>query len=148
MSTGFQVRAATPEDAATIALHRYPGEVGEHLAVYAAWLPGVMSGGRYFGWLAQQGGRVVGGAGLLLLDWQPSRTEAVPVRGRVVNVFVEAEFRRQGLARRLLLGVLEEARRMGVPGVGLSASSDGRPLYASLGFLPSVGEMFLEIDIL
>ncbi len=144
MKTGLQVRAATPADAEIIASHRYPGEVGEHLAVYAAWLPGVMSGGRYLGWLAEEGGRVIGGAGLLVLDWQPSRTEASPVRGRVVNVFVEPEFRRQGLARHLLLGVLDEARRLGVPGIGLSATAEGRPLYASLGFRASVGEMYLE----
>ncbi|WP_407570811.1 GNAT family N-acetyltransferase [Deinococcus altitudinis] len=145
MNTGIQIRAANPKDAATIALHRYPGEKGEHLAVYAAWLPGVMSRGSYVGWLAKEGHRVIGGAGLLLLDWQPSRTEASPIRGRVVNVFVEPEFRRQGVARRLLLGVLDEARRLGVPGVGLSTSAEGRPLYASLGFGASVDEMYLEM---
>ncbi|MGY2892018.1 GNAT family N-acetyltransferase [Deinococcus sp. UYEF24] len=145
MNTGLQIRVATLEDAATIALHRYPGETGDHLAVYAGWLPGVMSRGQYLGWLAEEEGRVIGGAGLLLLEWQPSRTEASPLRGRVVNVYVEPEFRRQGVARRLLLGVLDEARRLGVPGVGLSASGEGRPLYAALGFSASVGEMYLEL---
>ncbi|WP_407539503.1 GNAT family N-acetyltransferase [Deinococcus radiomollis] len=63
----------------------------------------------------------------------------------MVNVFVELEFRRQGVARRLLLGVLGEARRLGVPGIGLSASAEGRPFYASLGFGASADEMYLEM---
>ena len=140
-----QIRVAGPEDAATIARHRYPGESGEHLAVYADWLPGVMSGGRYLGWLAVKGGRVIGGVGLLLLHWQPSRTDPDPIRGRVVNVFVEPEYRRQGVARALLQAMLTEARsrRLGV--LNLGSSVEGRKLYASLGFQASETEMWLRL---
>jgi GNAT superfamily N-acetyltransferase len=145
VSADLQIRVATPEDAAVVAGHRYPGEVGEHLAVYAAWLPGVMAEGRYFGWLAVQGERVVAGAGLLIVPWQPSRTDPRPVRGRAVNVFVEPGFRRRGVARSLLIGVLAEARRLEMPGVGLSATAQGRSLYVSLGFRDSVGELYLEL---
>ncbi|WP_310582328.1 GNAT family N-acetyltransferase [Deinococcus sp.] len=138
------IRKAGPEDAATIARHRYPGESGEHLAVYADWVPGVMSEGRYLGWLAVRGGRVIGGAGLLLY-WQPSREGPNPVRGRVVNVFVEAEFRRQGVARELLQALLTEARsrRLGV--LNLGSSLEGRNLYASLGFQASETEMTMRL---
>ena len=139
------IRRAGPEDAATIARHRYPGESGEHLAVYADWLPGVMSEGRYLGWLAVQGKRVIGGAGLLLLHWQPSRTDPNPIRGRVVNVFVEPEFRRRGVARELLGALLTEARsrRLGV--LNLGSSAEGRNLYASFGFQASETEMWLSL---
>ena len=138
------IRKAGPEDAATIARHRYPGESGEHLAVYADWVPGVMSEGRYLGWLAVRGGRAIGGAGLLLY-WQPSREGPNPVRGRVVNVFVEAEFRRQGVARELLQALLTEARsrRLGV--LNLGSSAEGRGLYNSLGFQASETEMWLSL---
>ena len=141
----IQIWVAGPADAATIARHRYPGESGEHLAVYADWLPGVMSEGRYLGWLAVQGKRVIGGAGLLLLHWQPSRTDSNPLRGRVVNVFVEAEFRRKGVARELLRALLTEARsrRLGV--LNLGSSAEGRGLYNSLGFQASETEMWLSL---
>jgi GNAT superfamily N-acetyltransferase len=140
------LRTAEPGDAATIARHRYPGEMGEHLGVYASWLPGVMSDKRYLGWLAEHGGQVVGGVGLLMLDWQPTRIEPDPLRGRVVNVFVEAEFRRQGVADRLMKVLLDEerSRRLGV--LNLGSSPEGRSLYASLGFQASQTEMWLRLD--
>ena len=137
---------AGPEDAATIACHRYPGESGEHLAVYADWLPRAMSDGRHLGWLAVRGGRMIGGAGLLLPHWQPSRTDPNPVRGRVVNVFVKAEFRWQGVARELLQTPLTEARsrRLGV--LNLGSSVEGRNLYVPPGFQASEAEMLLHLN--
>ena len=140
------MRVVGPEDAATIACHRYPGESGEHLAVYADWLPGVMSEGRYLGWLAVNGGRVIGGAGLLLLHWQPSRTDPNPIRGRVVNVFVEPEFRRQGMARELLQTLLHEARSRRLGALNLGSSAEGRSLYVSFGFQASESEMILRLN--
>ena len=105
-----------------------------------------MSDGRYLGWLAVRGGQVIGGAGLLLLYWQPSREGPNPVRGRVVNVFVEAEFRRQGVARELLRTLLTEARsrRLGV--LSLGSSVEGRNLYVLLGFQASEAEMLLHLN--
>ena len=105
-----------------------------------------MSDGRYLGWLAVRGGWVIGGAGLLLLHWQPSRTDPNPIRGRVVNVFVEAEFRRQGVARELLQTLLTEARsrRLGV--LSLGSSVEGRNLYVLLGFQASEAEMLLHLN--
>ena len=127
MTAGVQIRPATPEDAATTVRHRYPGEVGDHLAVYEAWLPGALASGIYLGWLAQLGGRVIGGAGLMLLRWGPGR-------GRVRNVFVEPEYRRQGVAQQLLQVVLAQARTRGLGVVNLGTSAEGRALYVSLGF--------------
>ena len=144
--TVTQIRVAGPEDAATIACHRYPSESGEHLAVYADWVPGTMSQGRYLGWLAVQGGRVIGGAGLLLLHWQPSREGPNPIRGRVVNVFVEPEHRRQGVARALLQTLLTEARNLQLGVLNLGSSAEGRDLYASFGFLASESEMTLHLN--
>lgn len=105
-----------------------------------------MSEGRYLGWLAIQGERVIGGAGLLLLQWQPSRTDANPIRGRVVNVFVEPDFRRQGVARELLMTLLTEARRRRLSVLKLGSSVEGRSLYASLGFQASKTEMILHLN--
>ncbi|WP_424952098.1 GNAT family N-acetyltransferase [Deinococcus sp.] len=140
-----QIRAARLEDAGIITRHRYPGEMGEHLAVYEDWLPTVFIGGVYLGWLAQSDGRVIGGAGLLLINWQPSRTDPHPLRGRVVNVFVEPDFRGRGVARSLMQTALAEARRLGLSTLNLGTSEQGRPLYASLGFQAAATEMWLKI---
>ena len=55
----------------------------------------------------------------------------------MVNVYTEPEFRRQGIARRLLTTMLEWAAQNGVDSVILHATDAARPLYASLGFEPT-----------
>ena len=144
----MHVRAATPDDAHLITGHRYAGETGEHLAAYEAWLPGAFASGVYLGWLAEEDGRVIGGAGLTLLHWGPGRDDPQPVRGRVSNVFVEPEYRRQGVARLLMGVMLAEARARGLGMLNLGTSAEGRELYTSLGFRASDTEMWLRLDSL
>ena len=148
MSARVQIRPATAEDAPIIVCHRYPGETGEHLTVYEGWLPGAFASGICLGWLAELGGRVIGGAGLMLLHWGPGRDDPQPIRGRVSNVFVEPEYRRQGVARTLMQVVLAEARARGLRILNLGTSSEGRELYASLGFQASDTELWLRLDSL
>ena len=53
------------------------------------------------------------------------------------SLAVLSEYRRQGIARRLLLATKERANRMGLPCVGLLVDKDnpvGEALYASVGF--------------
>ena len=53
------------------------------------------------------------------------------------SLAVLPEYRRQGIARRLLLATKERASRMGLPCVGLLVDKDnpvGEALYASVGF--------------
>jgi GNAT superfamily N-acetyltransferase len=45
------------------------------------------------------------------------------------------EYRRQGLAKRLVQDALVAAERMGIHTVKLDATDEGRPLYESLGFI-------------
>jgi ribosomal protein S18 acetylase RimI-like enzyme len=56
--------------------------------------------------------------------------------GVIGNVVVDAEFRRRGLARITTSTALEWLRGRQVSTVLLDATSDGRPLYTQLGFLP------------
>jgi GNAT superfamily N-acetyltransferase len=58
-------------------------------------------------------------------------------RARLARVIVAPGRRRQGLGRALLEAILDEARRLGYPGVELavySGNEAARQLYASLGF--------------
>ncbi|GGQ93182.1 GNAT family N-acetyltransferase [Deinococcus ruber] len=142
--TAWTLRPATVEDVQHIARHRYPGESGEHLKVYAAWLTGAFA--MYSGVLAEHEGQVIGAAGLLRLNWGPRRGEPGPLQGRVVNVLVEAPFRRRGLARQLVCGVLETARLEGLGVVALGTSEMARGLYAELGFQVSATEMTLHLN--
>jgi GNAT superfamily N-acetyltransferase len=60
----------------------------------------------------------------------------------VVNVFVEPTHRRRGLARRLMLAILDWCREERIGRVALHPTDAARPLYASLGFAAS-GEMIV-----
>ena len=55
----------------------------------------------------------------------------------VLNVYTEPAFRRHGLARALMLDLLDWARSSGLDSLVLHATPDGRPLYEALGFAPT-----------
>lgn len=137
------VRQATPADGVVIARHRYPELVHDHEAVttYATWAAQALDRGTYLGWLAEQQGDVVGGCGLVLLEWGPTRDDPSPWRGRIVNVFTAPVVRRQGVARRLLEHALEEAWRRGLRTLSLGTTEMARGLYEEAGFRPSGSEM-------
>lgn len=78
MTNPWTVRAVRDGCAAIIALHRYyRGEPQTDIDVYARWLPPRMERGTYLGYVAEADGRVVGGVGAVLLDWGPTRGEAI-----------------------------------------------------------------------
>ena len=51
-------------------------------------------------------------------------------------MYTDPEFRRQGIARRLMQTMIDWCRKEGFVRVDLHASDKGRPLYESLGFEP------------
>jgi GNAT superfamily N-acetyltransferase len=94
----------------------------------------------------EEDGRATASAGLLLVEWPPHvKHPSSAVRGYVLNVFVQEEWRRQGLARALMESCLAEARRRGIEVVTLHASDKGRPLYEGMGFEAS-NEMVMRVD--
>ena len=107
-----------------IALHRYLEEADEaERPVYASWVAGALDREMYLGVLALAGcGEVVAGAGLMLLEWGPSRGDPQPYRARVVNVWTHPDWRRQGLAREGITACLEAARQRGVTRLSLGTS--------------------------
>ncbi len=151
----FRVRLAIPDDAPLLARHRAgmfvdmsrcTPEVGEALRAAAEpMLRDWLAAGTYVGFLAEPAGRpgdVVGGAGLQLrpLLPRPGDDGAAIVRGPegyVLNVYVEREWRRRGVARLLMEHVLAETRRRGLARVTLHPSDEGRALYEQLGFAPT-----------
>ena len=97
-----------------------------------------LADGSYRGWLAEDGsGRVVAGGGVILIPFQPSPRDPAPRRPWIVNMYTEPEYRRQGLARRLMEAMVAWCRAERMTSVYLHASDDGRALYESLGFTPT-----------
>jgi GNAT superfamily N-acetyltransferase len=141
----WTIRRMTVEDAELIgqqreAMFRENGIGGDSLdamrAAFVRWVWPRIEDGTYLGWAVEDdGGRVVAGAGLFVLDWPPHPQH--PQDGRrayVLNVYVGAEARGAGLAKRLMGIVEDEARGMGIEYAVLHASPMGRPVYEGLGW--------------
>ena len=151
----LSTRTATLADSALIASHRRAmfaamgrgtGEVLDEMTRnFEPWLLPRLSDGRYTGWIATDHGRPIASAGLLILDWPPVPLDPGGVlRGYLLNVFVEPDYRRRGLARSLVELCLAEARRRNIRIVSLHASDEGRPLYESHGFRAANEMQFVD----
>lgn len=154
-SADYQIRPIRAGDAAVIARHRVGmfltmGElaVADAPALEAAardQLAPLIERGEYLGWLAEHGGEVVAGVGLFLHRLLPRPGDlGLRQEAYVVNVFTEPAHRRRGLSRDLMTTLIAWCRAQRITRITLHASSDGRPLYESLGFV-ATNEMRLVL---
>lgn len=54
--------------------------------------------------------------------------------GTLLNVFTYPDYRRMGIATKVMCKIIEEAKQMGVSLIELTATQEGKPLYEKLGF--------------
>jgi ribosomal protein S18 acetylase RimI-like enzyme len=139
-----KIRRATVADAETIGLKRMrmfadaglasEAEMGPMVANFIPWVRAKLADDSYVGWLAEEDGQLVAGAGLWVMDWPPHFLDAEPRRAYLLNFYVAPEMRRRGLARELLGLAIAEAKTRGIKVVTLHASKFGQPLYEQTGF--------------
>ena len=66
---------------------------------------------------------------------RPPRTSNEPSRiGTVYNVYTYPQFRKQGIATKVMKTLLDDAKNFNICAVDLYASNDGKKLYDKLGF--------------
>ena len=153
--TALGIRRATVQDAEALARHRTAmfRDMGsaqlsiepELHQLATQHIRDAMEKGEYIAWVAHPDGnpaKVIGGAGVQLRRLLP-RPDAkgtgilVGPEGIVLNVYVEREWRRRGVARRLMETILAWAPGADIVRLVLHASDEGRPLYAGMGFEPT-----------
>ncbi len=148
------IREATASESAIILHHRRSmfrdmgegtvEELDRMVEVAKPWLAQTLADGSYRHWLAVDGsGRVAGGGGVLLCPWPANPHDPCTQRAVILNVYTEVEFRRRGVARQVMLTVLEWTKKHGFRAVNLHSSTEGRTLYEKLGFEPT-NEMRLK----
>ncbi len=141
----MEIRTAEITDAALISAHRRAMFAEIHALDESlmtalerrsvSWTERMIRESKYFGWIATDAGRPVASAGLLILDWPPHPFDPEgELRGYLLNVYVEPEYRKRGLAHDLVERCMAEARRRGIRVVTLHSSQAGRPIYERFGF--------------
>ena len=154
MNLEITIREATHHDAPELLRHRRGmyEDMGykdaEALAGMVStsekYMGRALKDGSFRGWLAEAAGRIVGGAAILISPWPSHPYDQQCRRATILNMYVDPEFRRRGIARRLMQVIIEWCRKEGFVNVTLHASDQGRPLYESLGFKPT-NEMQLKL---
>lgn len=150
------IREATPEDIPEILRQRRgmyldmgyedsPSLAGM-LSSCKPYLSQALAQGSFRGWQALLRERIAGGGAIVINPWPSHPYDLECRRATILNVYVYPEFRRQGIARRLMQTMIAWCQQQRFAAVYLHASEDGRHLYESLGFLPS-NEMKLKLRI-
>lgn len=156
MPEGYRIRRAKTGDVPALVRHRIemfrsmkildPTEERAMKAAFRRHLVRAVPSGEYLGWVAEQRGAVVAGAGAFLRPLLPR--PGAPRGGieyYVLNVFTEPEHRGRGLSKRLMRAIVAWARGRRAVQVSLHASNMGRPVYEAVGFEPRSGEMRLRL---
>jgi len=117
----------------------------EYIAAFCESVRNELAQGRYQAWLAEADGRPVACTVLIWWPMPPNVEDLHRRRGYVSSVYTHPDYRRLGLARRLMEMLMAQARELHVGKLLLSSSSMGRPLYLSMGFV--VPERGLEIEL-
>ncbi len=138
------IRPITLADAARVTDHRHrmfveagkpdDAKLRAMSEAFLPWVEAKLKSGEYFGWFAEDGGQVVAGIGMMVLDWPPHPLHLEPARGYILNVYTETSHRGRGLAKELTALAMQEARKRGLNLTILHATEMGKPLYAKLGF--------------
>lgn len=80
---------------------------------------------------------VVGCASISYMRIMPTFSHPTGKRAHLMNVYTKSAYRRQGIARRMCEMLIKDAWEKGVTEISLDATTSGRPLYKSLGFIDS-----------
>ena len=87
--------------------------------------------------LALDGDNVVGCASMSYMRIMPTFSHSTGKRAHLMNVYTRNEYRRQGIARKMVQMLIDDAWNRGATEISLDATTMGRPLYESLGFTDS-----------
>ena len=94
----------------------------------------------------EENGKTIGCATLCYMEFMPTFSHPTGKRAPLMNVYTAPDYRGQGIARRIVEWLLEEAKCRGITEISLDATASGRPLYRKLGFQDSEECMVLVLE--
>lgn len=91
-------------------------------------------GDELIAFVAKDGERMVSVAYLHIIEMPANSILLNGLYGEVLSVYTEPEYRGQGLCTKLIQNLIDYGRERGLGRVDLSATKEGYPIYAKLGF--------------
>ncbi|MFZ0277420.1 MAG: GNAT family N-acetyltransferase [Candidatus Sulfotelmatobacter sp.] len=114
------------------------------VSLSAGYLSKSLDDGSFRACLASVGNRVAAGGAIIISPWPAHPYDLECRRATILNVYTYPEYRRRGVARRLMQTMIDWCKREDFARVTLHASKDGRSVYEALGF--EIGnEMVLKL---
>ena len=96
--------------------------------------------------LAMDGDKVIGCASMSFMRIMPTFSHPTGKRAHLMNVYTSKEYRRQGIAEKMVKMLIDITWQRGATEISLDATETGRPLYEKLGFKDSTECMVLTRD--
>lgn len=84
--------------------------------------------------VAKEGERIVSVAYLHIIEMPANSVLLNGLYGEVLSVYTEPEYRGKGICTGLMSNLVEYGKKAGLGRIDLSATDDGYPIYAKIGF--------------
>lgn len=97
--------------------------------------------GEHAAYLVYDDGKFVGAGGVSFYRVMPTCCNPSGKNARIMNMYTAPDYRRRGIAFRMLDLLVNEAKSSGVGRITLEATDMGRPLYEKYGFTAMGAEM-------
>lgn len=104
-----------------------------------------MADDTFISFLALDGGRIIGTSGISIVEKPPYFSCPTGRIALLSSMYTAKEYRRQGIASRLLSLVANEARKRGCGVIQITASDMGAKLYTAFGFEKNQNFMQLKL---
>lgn len=92
-------------------------------------------------WVATEKDKIIATAGVCFFQYPPNFSNTTGKVAYITNVYTQDEYRKQGIATKLLEFVMNEIRMRNYEFIRLHASSQGRVMYEQMGFVDAEGFM-------
>ena len=90
--------------------------------------------GSHVAFVAESDGEECGCGGVCFSEELPSPDNPTGTCAYLMNIYVREAFRNKGIAHCIVRQLVDEARKRGCGKIYLETTSDGKPVYSSLGF--------------
>lgn len=104
-----------------------------------------MSDGSFVSWLAFDSEEIIGTSGMSFVEKPPYFGCPSGKMGLLSNMYTNPNYRRKGIAKKLLSLVVNDARKYGCGVIQITASDIGVKLYTDFGFVHNDNFMYYKL---